>query len=188
MKTITIMPRRAGKTTALLKNFKEHLPSGKEGIFVTINQNLADTIKRENPEIRDYVYSSYSFSERGFGYGRLNFKKKLFLDEYFIYDDEVKKELYNYRHYDITTFSTSNKLYYEKAFNFVRFAKENNVDYWAAKEAFYCMFCGYVFDEYYYNFITDPDCVIYSSGLRTQWFNRLGREGFEVDIMGEWKE
>lgn len=185
MKTITIMPRRAGKTMALLENFREHLESGKEGIFVAINQMHADRLKRENPDIKYHIYSSYQFTECSFKYGRLNAKKKLFLDEYLSYEQRVKEALWDYRHYDIQAFTTSNKLYSQQILDLVRYFKKHHVGYKQAKSAYEQIFYSDVFDEYYYNFITDEDCTVYSSGLRTAYVF-LGPEQFDIQIMGEW--
>lgn len=165
-KYFILLPRGAGKSNLA---YYEFIKSPNNSLLVLFNSNeVSNMLYVMGREYKKNIISANSLSTKLIGRKLQN----IILDEYLMYDDY--KSLYNDINGckiadNIFMFATLNKVYDEKLFNFIKDNKrELSHDYMFCE---YCKLYGEIkielFDEIYYNFLSDPDTIIIDHLLHT---------------------
>lgn len=197
-KIFLIHPRQTGKTD---KAIYEYLKDPENTIFVCCNSEMKNYVCNRIGIPPKNKYITYDENFLSFTKGRRI--KNLILDEYMFFKN--KEKIYEVVHYlspeNIYVFSTSNKMYDNEIFEFVKKEKQEN---WSIKSILDSYKkTKYKFYEDWekaeeeiidlcYNFITDPDTILIDRGFSNQVKNTEGykymtsSKNFEVEIKNQY--
>jgi len=186
MNTIFLMqPRQTGKTT---KAIYEFLKDPENSLFVTVNVETAKHIFDSIGKHKENIISSNKLVEAIVG----RKIKNVILDEYMFFEkcDEIYKTIKLIQPDNVYIFSTSNKCYDKKLFDFVKTNKET-MSYHDLLKEYGDTLTDYIqieIYELYYNFLTDNDTVIidwnFSSSNKdmSHLINIIGKEQYDIEV------
>lgn len=202
-KIFLLNPRQSGKTD---KAIYEFLKDPDNTIFICHNPNLKDFLcKRINasPKLRKNFISAAQPNSFSFAYEMKGKQpKNIILDEYMFFQN--KREIYEHimmiRPENVYIFSTSDKMYDEKIFEFVKKNKPNYsldslIDFYKKeKYQFYHKWeeAEKEIVELYYNFLTDYDTILIDHNFTNSNFedrsNKFGmpEREYAVQIMNKY--
>jgi hypothetical protein len=202
--TIEIRPRRSGKTTELIGLFAGEF---NDSYLIVPNIHMLERIKKEMvPDICGVKFSWSLLDKRMFTFndffnnffntesrnvvknitsGKLKNGAHIYIDEVFLLEqNHIKILLENARNYKIYGIGTSLKLYDRILINQVRCMKQNHsinkgLDYFREdiQKA--------IKDDYLYNFLTEPNFKIISSGDQLCTYSR---EKLMTELLGQYCE
>jgi hypothetical protein len=195
-----LQPRQSGKTSCAIYEFSK---DPNNTLFVTCNFHQVWNICNKLNYSKSHFISSENLKN---GYNL----KNIILDEYMFFKN--KKEVCEYITYhtsfieNLYIFSTSNRIYDELLFNFVKDGKKNNSlnindintiwDNYGDKDTFLTIekFQNELVDLYY-NFLTDPDVILIDRPLKPEnnitqtedeLRNQLGEYHFNLEIKNQY--
>lgn len=193
MRTIFLMqPRQSGKTT---KAIYEFLKEPDNSIFVVHNNSMLKYIHTiVGSVIEKKIITSNQFHVKIIG----NRFKNIILDEYMFFKnkDEIYKYIQLIQPENVYIFSTSDKAYSKKLFDFVKenkctlnyeelinkYKKEYHLNESVEKEIY----------DLYYNFLTDKNTILIDFDFggnmkdRTNLIGILGKEQYGVEIINSY--
>lgn len=187
MKKIFLMqPRQSGKTT---KAIYEFIKDPNNSLFVTTKIELAKEIHNKVGGDSNKFISCNEFRNKVLGNKT---PKNIILDEYMFFKnkDEIYQIINSIQPQNVYVFSTSDKIYNKKIFDFVKENKRTTSHQDLLKK--YCKeltYGGVLTDDFkkqiydlYYNFLTDEDTVLIDYDFsRVREVNRRDL----VDLLGE---
>lgn len=200
MKHINIYPRQTGKTTKLLETLYEYMQCGQQVIVVCDHEAWAKRLKREftkkyerhNANLNEIFVGVHSLVKEDSPLWRsLLFRAfyedaVILIDEYLLFSPENKKALWKIlkgHKKDIKSYTTSDMLYNKDLLAIVRAFKEGAI----SSLSFLNEETQEIVDKHYlYNFITDPDCHVYSIYELKKLL--VDKETLEIQYLGKYIE
>lgn len=188
-KVFLIQPRQSGKTT---KAMYEFVKDPDNTIFVTHSYDMVKHIHdRVGGNIKNFT-SSNQFKNKIIG----RRPKNIILDEYMFFKnrDEIYKEIQVIQPENVYIFSTSDKLYDKKLFDFVK-ENKRRTSYQDLLKKYGDKLTDYIekqIYDLYYNFLTDDDTILidfdFSVNMkdRSYLINILGKEQYGIEIINSY--
>jgi len=188
-KVFLIQPRQSGKTT---KAMYEFVKDPDNTIFVTHSYDMVKHIHdRVGGNIKNFT-SSHQFKNKIIGRRPIN----IILDEYMFFKnrDEVYKEIQVIQPENVYIFSTSDKLYDKKLFDFVK-ENKRTTSYKDLLIKYGDKLTDYIekqIYDLYYNFLTDDDTILidfdFSGNMkdRSELIGILGKEQYGIEIINSY--
>lgn len=188
-KVFLMQPRQSGKTT---KAMYEFVKDPDNTIFVTHNYDMVKHIHdRVGGNIKNFTSSS-QFSNKIIGIR----PKNIILDEYMFFKnrDEIYKEIQVIQPENLYIFSTSDKLYDKKLFDFVK-ENKRTISYHGLLEKYRDKLTQYIekqIYDLYYNFLTDDDTILIDVDFggnmkdRSDLIGILGKEQYGIEIINSY--
>ena len=190
MKKVFLMqPRQSGKTT---KAMYEFVKDPDNTIFVTHSYDKVKHIHdRVGGNIKNFT-SSNQFKNKIIG----RRPKNIILDEYMFFKnrDEIYKEIQVIKPENVYIFSTSDKLYDKKLFDFVK-ENKRTTSYQDLLKKYEDKLTDYIekqIYDLYYNFLTDDDTTLidfdFSGNMkdRSELIGILGKEQYGIQIINSY--
>ncbi len=188
-KVFLIQPRQSGKTT---KAMYEFVKDPDNTIFVTHSYDMVKRIHdRVGGNIKNFT-SSNQFKNKIIG----RRPKNIILDEYMFFKnrDEIYKEIQVIQPENVYIFSTSDKLYDKKLFDFVK-ENKRRTSYQDLLKKYGDKLTDYIekqIYDLYYNFLTDDDTILidfdFSGNMkdRSELIGILGKEQYGIEIINSY--
>lgn len=156
-KVFLMQPRQSGKTT---KAMYEFLKDPDNTFFVTHDDDMVEYIhNRVGGNLKNFA-SSNQFKYKILG----RRPKNIILDEYMFFEnrDEIYKKIHVIKPENVYIFSTSDKLYDKKIFDFVK-ENKRTTSYQDLLQKYGDKLTDYIekqIYDLYYNFLTDDDTIL----------------------------
>lgn len=191
-----IQPRATGKTTKIVNLFITELVHAdnhlkQPPILLVANQCLRDRILYDiraagqldiHALAKQHIYSLHdrAWVDKGFNPA----KSTVFIDEYLMFSQVEKRRLFHRLRRgkrNIIIYTTSNILYNRELVRNIKLLKQMDPGFIArigiTRET---LLKDLEFDQYYFNFITEPDAIIVSDGEN----HSLPEEKYATEILG----
>ena len=188
-KVFLMQPRQSGKTT---KAMYEFVKDPDNTIFVTHSYDMAKHIHdRVGGNIKNFI-SSNQFKNKIIS----KRPKNIILDEYMFFRnrDEIYKEIQVINPENVYIFSTSDKLYDKKLFDFVK-ENKRTTSYQDLLKKYGDKLTDYIekqIYDLYYNFLTCDDTILidfdFSGNVkdRSELISILGKEQYGIEIINSY--
>jgi hypothetical protein len=188
-KVFLMQPRQSGKTT---KAMYEFVKDPDNTIFVTHNYDMVKYIhNRVGGNLKNFT-SSNQFKNKIIG----RRPKNIILDEYMCFKnrDEIYKEIQVIQPDNVYIFSTSDKLYDKKIFDFVK-ENKRTTSYQELLQKYGDKLTEYIekqIYDLYYNFLTDDDTILIDVDFggnmkdRSDLIGILGKEQYGIEIINSY--
>ncbi|MFA5297857.1 MAG: hypothetical protein WC389_06570 [Lutibacter sp.] len=188
-KVFLMQPRRSGKTT---KAMYEFVKDPDNTIFVTHNYDMVKYIhNRVGGNLKNFT-SSNQFKNKII----VRRPKNIILDEYMFFKnrDEIYKEIQVIQPENVYIFSTSDKLYDKKIFDFVK-ENKRTTSYQDLLQKYGDKLTDYIekqIYDLYYNFLTDNDTILIDVDFggnmkdRSDLIGILGKEQYGIEIINSY--
>jgi predicted RND superfamily exporter protein len=188
-KIFLMQPRQSGKTTKAMYEFAK---DPENTIFVTHNFDMVKHIhNRIGGNIKNFT-SANQFHNKIIG----RRPKNIILDEYMFFKnrDEIYKEIQIIQPDNVYIFSTSDKCYDKKIFDYVK-ENKRTLSYQDLLTRYGDKLTEYIerqIYELYYNFLTDDDTILidvdFSGNMRdrSDFIAILGKEKYRTEIINSY--
>lgn len=188
-KVFLMQPRQSGKTT---KAMYEFVKDPDNTIFVTHNYEMVKYVhNRVGGNLKNFT-SSNQFKNKIIG----RRPKNIILDEYMFFKnrDEVYKEIQVIQPDNVYIFSTSDKLYDKKIFDFVK-ENKRTTSYQDLLQKYGDKLTEYIekqIYDLYYNFLTDDDTILidvdFGGNMKDKSYliGILGKEQYGIEIINSY--
>lgn len=188
-KVFLMQPRQSGKTTKAMYEFAKDPDNT---IFVTHSYEMIKHIhNRVGGDIKNFTTSN-QFIKKIIG----RRPKNIILDEYMFFKnrDEVYNQIQVIRPENVYIFSTSDKLYDKKLFDFVK-ENKRTTSYQNLLQKYGDKLTEYIekqIYDLYYNFLTDDDTILIDVDFcgnmkdRSDLIGILGKEQYGIQIINSY--
>ncbi len=188
-KVFLMQPRQSGKTT---KAMYEFVKDPDNTIFVTHSYDMVKHIHdRVGGNIKNFT-SSNQFKNKFIG----RRPKNIILDEYMFFRnrDEIYKEIQVINPENVYIYSTSDKLYDKKLFDFVK-ENKRTTSYQDLLKKYGDKLTDYIekqIYDLYYNFLTDDDTILIDVDFgrtmkdRSELIGILGKERYGIETINSY--